>query len=186
MFAVKRIIGKHCGERRGTCARDGRSWKKRRAGKLDNMIVQVLRTKQQKPTPADVVKTAATQMGEVVSYMNAYRALNSDMREQRLMQTKNFQLIIPYLQALKKANEGSVIGFVSRDSEKHVTDVHVFSGFTNHSLSFVRPDVSVDAAHLKGVHKGTMYVASVMSCAGTQLASCWREETRIEAHGRIS
>ena len=122
MFAVKRIVGKHCGERRGALARGGRLWKKRRAGKLNNMIVQVLRTKQQKPTPADIVKTAATQMGEVVPYMSAYPALNSDTREQRLMQTKNFQLIIPYLEALKKANEGSVIGF-SRDSEKHVTEI---------------------------------------------------------------
>jgi Ulp1 protease family, C-terminal catalytic domain len=164
MFAVKKIVGKHSGERRGALARGGRLWKKRRAGKLDNMIVQVLRTKEQKPTPADIVKTAATQMGEVVPYMSAYRALKSDTREQRLMQTKNFQLLIPYLEALKKANEGSVIGS-SRDSEKHVTEVHVFPGFMNHALSFVRPVVSVDAAHLKGVHKGTMYVASVMSGA---------------------
>jgi hypothetical protein len=89
------------------------------------------------------------------------------------MQTKNFQLIIPYLQALKKANEGSVIGF-SRDSEKHVTDVHVFPGFMNQSLSFVRPVVSVDApAHLKGVHKGTMYVASVMSGANDVYPICF-------------
>ena len=80
------------------------------------------------------------------------------------MQTKNFQLIIPYLQALKKANDGSVVGF-SRDSEKRMTDVHLFPGFMNQSLSFVRPVVSLDAAHLKGVHKGTMYVASIMSGA---------------------
>ena len=70
MFAVKRVVAKHCGERRDTRARDGRTWKKRRAaGKLDNMIVLV-RTKQEKPTPADVVKTAATQLGEVVPYMH--------------------------------------------------------------------------------------------------------------------
>jgi hypothetical protein len=85
MFAVKKLLGKHSGERRDTLARGGRLWKKRRAGKLDNMIVQVLRTKQQKPTPADVVKTAATHMGEVVPYMSAYRALNSDTRDPRLI-----------------------------------------------------------------------------------------------------
>ena len=95
MFAVKRVVAKHCGERRDTRARDGRAWKKRHAGKLDNMIVQVVRTKQEKPTPADVVKTAVTQLGEVVPYMSAYRALNCETSEQRLMQTKNFQLIIP-------------------------------------------------------------------------------------------
>ena len=86
MFAVKRLVGRHCGERRDTRARDGRAWKKRRAGKLDNMIVQVIRTKHDKPTPADVVKTAATQLGEVVPYMNAYGALHSKTHEQKLIQ----------------------------------------------------------------------------------------------------
>ena len=129
------------------------------------MIVQVVRTKQEKPTPPDVVKMAATQLGEVVPYMSVYQALKCESREQRLlMQTKNFLLIIPYLQALKKANDGSFIGF-SRDSENHMTDVHVFPGFINQSLSFVRPVVSLDAAHLKVVHKGTMYVALLMSGA---------------------
>ena len=126
------------------------------------MIVQVIRTKQEK---ADAVKTAATQLGEVVPYMSAYRALNSETREQKLMQTKNFQLIIPFLQALMNANDGLVISF-SPDSENCMTEIHVFPGFMNQSLSFVRPVVSLDAAHLnKGVHKGTMHIASVMSGA---------------------
>ena len=46
-----------------------------------------------------------------------------------------------------------------------MTEIHVFPGFTNQSLPFVHPVVSLDAAHLKGVHKGMMYVASVMSGA---------------------
>jgi hypothetical protein len=46
-----------------------------------------------------------------------------------------------------------------------MTDIHVFPGFMNQFLSFVRPVVSLDAAHLKGMHKGTMYVAPVMSGA---------------------
>ena len=98
--------------------------------------------------------------------MSAYRALKSKTCEQNLMQTKNFQLIlIPHLQALKNANDGSVMGF-SCDSENCMTEIHVFPLFMNQSFSFVRPVVSLDAAHLKGVHKGTtMYVASVMSGA---------------------
>ena len=72
MFAVKRLVGRHCGERRDTRACDGQAWKKRRAGKLDNMILQVIQTKQDKPTPADIIKTAATQLGEVVPYTSAY------------------------------------------------------------------------------------------------------------------
>ena len=92
------------------------------------MIVQVIQTKKEKPAPADVVKTAATQLGKVVPYMSAYRALKSKTREQKQMQTKNFQLINPYLQALKNANDGLVIGF-SRNSQNCMTEIHVFPGF---------------------------------------------------------
>ena len=162
MFSVKRLDRKHSGERRDARAKDGRMWKERRCGKLDNMIVQVIRTKKEKPTPADVVKTAATEHGQVIPYMTAYRALHSESKEQKYMQRKNFELIIPYLDSLKKANPGSVIGY-SRDEDKCMNSIHVFPGFMNESLSYVRPVVSLDAAHLKGVHKGTLYVASVLS-----------------------
>ena len=163
MFSVKRIDARHSRERRDARTRDGRMWKQRRSGKLDNMIVQVVRTKKEKPTPADVVKTAATQLGEVIPYMTAYRALYSESREQKYMQRKNFELIIPYLDALKKANTGSVIGY-SWDDNKCMSSIHVFSGFMNKSLSYMRPVVSLDTAHLKGEYKGTLYVASVLSC----------------------
>ena len=80
------------------------------------------------------------------------------------MQRKNCELIIPYIEALRKANAGSVIGY-SRDDDKCMSSIHVFSGFMNESLSYVCPIVLLDAAHLKGVHKGTLYVASVLSGA---------------------
>jgi hypothetical protein len=46
-----------------------------------------------------------------------------------------------------------------------MSNIHVFPGFMNESLSYVRPVLSLDAAHLKGVHKGTLYVASVLFSA---------------------
>ena len=81
-----------------------------------------------------------------------------------IAQVKNFELIVPYIEQLKKENTGSVIG-CRRDDANHVTDIYVFPGFMNISLSFVRPVVSLDAAHLRSVHKGTLYVASVLSGA---------------------
>jgi hypothetical protein len=77
------------------------------------------------------------------------------------MQKKNFELIIPYLDALKKANAGSVIGYCC-DDDKCMSSIHVFPGFMNKSLSYARPVVSLDAAHLKGELKGMLYVASVL------------------------
>ena len=97
--------------------------------------------------------------------MTAYRALYSESWKQKYMQRKNFELIIPYIEALKKANApGSVIGF-SWDADKCMSIIHVFPGFLNESLSYARPVVLLDAAHLRGVHKGTLYVASVLSGA---------------------
>ena len=134
MFSVKRIDARHGGERRDARARDRRMWKQWRCGKLDNMIVQVVRTRKEKPTPAEVVKTEATQLGDVIPCMTAEQAIYSESWEQKYMQRKNFELIIPYIEALKKANTGLVIGF-SRDFDKCLRNIHVFHGFMNESLS---------------------------------------------------
>ena len=164
MFSVKRIDAIQSGERRDARARDGRMWTQRRCGKLDNMIVQVVRTKKEKPTPADVVRTAATQLGKVIPYMTAYRALYSESWKQKYMQRKSLELIILCIEAPMRANAGSVIGY-SWDADKCISSIHVFPGFLNESLLSVRPVVSLDAVHSKGMHKGTLYVASVLSGA---------------------
>ena len=61
MFIVSRMNKpNHSSDvRRAPLAADGRKWKKRRHQELDNIGVQVLRTKDGSPTPADVTKTAA-------------------------------------------------------------------------------------------------------------------------------
>jgi hypothetical protein len=71
-------------------------------------------------------------------------------------------MMIPYLEALKKSNPGSVMGYM-RDDEMKLLEVYVFPGFMNLVLNYVRPVVFLDAAHLRSAHKGTMYVASVLS-----------------------
>jgi hypothetical protein len=73
---LKRISNKQRGVRCASRAKDGWRWKERRAGKLNGVVVQVLKTKKDKPVPANIVKTAATTCGEVVPYFAAYRAVN--------------------------------------------------------------------------------------------------------------
>ena len=118
-YGVKRNITNHTVERCEPRARDGRQWKKRHAGKLDDMIVQVVRTKKDRPTPADVIKTAASRDGEVITYMPAYRSLNNQSRAQLRQSSKNFELLPGYLEAMKQLNPDSVIGY-SHDSEKSI------------------------------------------------------------------
>ena len=63
----------------------------------------------------------------------------------------------------KGGSESTVHSY--RDDDKCMSSIHVFPGFMNESLSYVRPVVSLDAGHSKGEHKGTLYVASVLSGA---------------------
>jgi hypothetical protein len=67
----------HTAERCKPVARDGRQWKKPRAGKVDEMIVQVVRTKNDDPTPADVIKTDACVDGEVILHACILRSQQS-------------------------------------------------------------------------------------------------------------
>ena len=163
-FAVKRINNRHTGGRRSARARDGRRWKERRVGKLDNVIVQVLNTKNDKPLPADLVKTAATLNGDVIPYFAAYRALNTESKAVTREEKLGFQLLIPYLEQMKVVNPGSFIGYV-RNEDATMKEFYVIPGFMNDSLQFVRPVISLDAAHLKSKHKGTLFVATALSGA---------------------
>ena len=73
---------------------------------------------------------------------------------------KIFQMIGPYLTEMKKSNPRSEIGnHVGETFE--IEDLYFFSGFMNDVLMYVRPVISVDAAHLKSVYKGMLYIASV-------------------------
>jgi MULE transposase domain/SWIM zinc finger len=162
MFCVSKIKGIHSEVRRPARAADGRQWKKRRHATLDGIIGQVVRTKQGAPTPADVMKTAAMQSGMIVPYMTAYRALSIETSVHRHAAVKNFQLIIPFLNEMKKCNPGSVIGY-TRDNDMKLEELHFFPGIMNRALKFVRPVVSLDAAHLRSRYKGTLYVATVLT-----------------------
>jgi hypothetical protein len=71
-------------------------------------------------------------------------------------------MMIPYLEALKKSNPGLVIGY-RRDDNMKLLELYVFPGFMNRVLNYVRPAVSLDAAHLRSALTGTLYIASVSS-----------------------
>ncbi len=102
MFCVRKITGIHSEVCRPKQAAGGRKWKKRQNAVLDDVIDQIVRTKKGAPTPADVVKTAATKSGDVISYMTAYRALRFQTSSVRNAAVKNFEMVIPFLEGLKK------------------------------------------------------------------------------------
>ncbi len=92
MFCLRKITGMHSEVCRPKQAADGRKWKKRQNAVLDDVIDQIVRTKKGAPTPADVVKTAETKSGVVISYMTAYRALRFQTSSVRNAIVKNFEM----------------------------------------------------------------------------------------------
>ena len=161
-YLLKKLHNKHQGVHSAARAKDGRRWKERRVGQLDDVVVQVLKTKKDPPIPADVVKTAATKKGEVVSYNAAYRALNAESKVESEEQKRGFQLVIPYLEKFKEENPGSFVSY-ARNDDLTLKWLCIFPSFIDQSLKFVRPIISLDAAHLKSKYKGTLFVATVLS-----------------------
>jgi hypothetical protein len=114
------------------------------------------------PVPADVVKTAEMSSGMVLDYMTAYRALAHETCAERQATVKNFEMIIPFLEAMKSSNSDSVIGY-TRDTDMQLVELHVFPGILNRALKYIRPVVLLNAAHLRSTYKGTLHVASVLT-----------------------
>jgi hypothetical protein len=159
---LKRIQNKYGGMHSASRASDGRRWKERCAGKLYNIIVQVLKTKKDAPIPADVVKTAATRKGEVITYSAAYRALTVESKAASEEQKLGFQLLIPHLEKFKETNTGLFVLYV-HNKDLNMKSLCIFPTFMNDSLKFVRPIISLDATHLRSKYKGTLLAATVLS-----------------------
>ena len=161
-FVVSKMTTQHSNVRRNPKAKDGREWKKRCHSKLNDVLVQVLKTKDGRPTPADMIKTAANQSGIIVPYMAAYCAIRNDMGLSQRLTLRSFQQIVPYVDEMRKSNPNSVIGYTKSEDEDLI-DVHFFPPFMNDALQFVRPVVSLDAAHLRSEWLGILYIASVLT-----------------------
>ena len=162
LFVISRMKTKHTDIRRPAKAKGGRKWKKRRHAKRNDLVVQILKTKDGLPTPSDLIKTAANESGVIVPYMHAYRFLTDDIQVGNRFSVKSFEQVTPYVEEMKKCNPLSVGGCTKSPTNK-IIDVYFFPGFINDALQFVRPVVSLDAAHLRSEYKGTLYVASALS-----------------------
>jgi hypothetical protein len=115
----------------------------------DAITSKVLKNKHVAPTARDVVKTLANKKNnsQVVLYNTAWRAVNRDTMVTKRLGYKSFQLVGPYTEELARTNPGSVLGF-SRLPTFKLQSIHFFPGFMNNALEFVRPVISLDAAHL--------------------------------------
>ena len=107
---------------------------------------------------------AAAKSGEEVTYNQSFRAINRVFQERQQNDKVSFQLVAPYLQKFLSLNPGSKVGF-QVEQDFNLNRFFLCPGTMNASLAFVRPVMSLDAAHLKSKWKGTLYVASVKTGA---------------------
>ena len=167
LFVITRMRSHHAGVRRAAVAADGRQWKKRWAtANLDKAVLKVLKTKELPPTARDVMKTMSNKKrnSQVVPYIAAWRAIQCDTMASKALVLRSFQLVKPYLEELKRANPGSVLG-MTRLETFELENIYFIPSFMNNSLKFVRPVISLDAAHLRSEFKGTLYIASTLTGA---------------------
>jgi hypothetical protein len=58
---------------------------------------------------ADVMKSSAAQKNEVISYMQAYRAIQDTKKEKAVSNQESFQLVHPFLETFLDCNKESVV-----------------------------------------------------------------------------
>ena len=148
---------------------------------LNGIINQVVCTKHGVSVPADVLTAAATRPGMVLDYMTAYRALAHETCAARQATVKHFEMIIPFLEAMKRCKSDSVIGY-TRDNDMHRVELYVFPGMMNRALKYIWPVVSLDAAHLRSTYKGTcmLHQLSWDAMMHSPSVSCYVLEMRTE------
>ena len=80
----------------------------------------------------------------------------------KLRDLESFQIVIPYLKKFVEKNPDSVVDYTC-NGNNCLVQCFVCPSIMNSKLKYVRPIVSIDAAHLKSVWKGTLYIATVKS-----------------------
>ena len=79
----------------------------------------------------DVVKAVATQMNETINYYTAWRALQGNISMLQKMDIQAFQLIIPYLERLKKDNPDATIVYEKTPNTERIKRFFVCPDFMN-------------------------------------------------------
>ena len=110
------------------------------------------------------MKAAAALQGMDLNYNQSHRALRAVFSSAWEQDKNSFQLLIPYLKKFDELNPGSSVKY-ERDADYHIERVFICPGFMKETLRYVRPMMSLDAAHLKSQWKGTLYVASVKTAS---------------------
>ena len=129
---------------------------------INPIIKQIRMVKSSEPVANDIVKATRSIEGKIPTYNQAYKVLAKNNETDRFMSMESYQLVIPYLEEFRKRNLESTVLY-ERDDNKSLTKIFLCPSIMNNKLRFVRPIMSLDAAHLSSELKGTLYLATVKS-----------------------
>ncbi|XP_052298607.1 uncharacterized protein LOC127902730 [Citrus sinensis] len=113
-------------------------------------------------TPNDIRTDMQQEYGVQLTYQQAYRAKEVGLEIVRGNPAESYNLLPKYSHVLTKANEGTVT-HLQRDGDDNFLYYFValgssIKGFTQ----YIRPVIAVDGTHLKGLYRGSMFVATCL------------------------
>ena len=74
--------------------------------------------------------------------------------------SESYNLLLKYSHVLQKENEGTVTGLKLDENNNFLYYFVAIGSCINGFLQCIRPVIAVDGTHLKGLYRGTMFVAT--------------------------
>ncbi|KAK9177462.1 hypothetical protein WN944_029484 [Citrus x changshan-huyou] len=112
-------------------------------------------------TPNDIRENMQQEYGVQLTYQQAYRAREVGLEIVRGNPAESYNLLPKYSHVLTKANEGTVT-HLERDGDGNFLYYFVALGSSIKGfMQYIRPVIAVDGTHLKGLYRGSMFVANM-------------------------
>ncbi|KAH9752662.1 SWIM-type domain-containing protein [Citrus sinensis] len=113
-------------------------------------------------TPNDIRADMQQEYGVQLTYQQAYRAREVGLEIVRDNPAESYNLLPKYSHVLTTANEGTVT-HLKQDGDGNFLYYFVALGSSIKGfMQYIRPVIAVDGTHLKGLYRGSMFVATCL------------------------
>ncbi|KAH9802359.1 SWIM-type domain-containing protein [Citrus sinensis] len=113
-------------------------------------------------TPNDIRADMQQEYGVQLTYQQAYRAREVGLEIVRGNPAESYNLPPKYSHVLTTANEGTVTHFEQDGDDNFLYYFVVLGSSIKGFMQYIRPVIAVDGTHLKGLYRGSMFVATCL------------------------
>ncbi|KAH9763824.1 SWIM-type domain-containing protein [Citrus sinensis] len=113
-------------------------------------------------TPNDIRAYMQQEYGVQLTYQQAYRAREVGLEIVRGNPAESYNLLPKYSHVLTTANEGTVTHFEQDGDGNFLYYFVVLGSSIKGFMQYIRPVIAVDGTHLKGLYRGSMFVATCL------------------------